>query len=205
MGHRALVAYERPDSHYNIHYTHWSGLNLRLKHDLTPQRPFGGAIPNDQHQGTLEQLLTATAIDADAFEDGPNTDPLVRPQPTAIGVTFDELLSEHLNYLSHEALYVVDADFQITAYRTHWFGLQYDADSITEGPKAGNGAIRTVRWYNGEPVGDGHTQGEFQALKVVVGDMVDRDVFTESEAVAYMAQHLCEWTSPYHELHIRTP
>jgi len=31
-----------------------------------------------------------------------------------------------------------------------------------------------VRWYDGEPVGDGHLQGQFAALKDVVGDMLDK-------------------------------
>ncbi|MBV0903487.1 DUF6735 family protein [Haloarcula salina] len=208
MGHRALVAYERPNSSYNIHYTHWGGLNLRLTHELTPQRPFGGERPDDQQQVTFEQLLDATTIDAidtDAFDRESTNDPSVRPQPMALGVSFDELLEEHLNYLSHEALYVVNEDFQVTAYRTHWFGLQYDAESVTDEPKCGNGAVRTVRWYNGEPVGDGYVQGEFQALKSVVGELVDRGVFTRSSAVTYMAQKLSEWTSPTQDLHIWTP
>jgi len=205
MGHRALVAYERMDSSYNIHYTHWGGLNLRLTHELTPQRPFGGDSPDGRQQETFEHLLDATNIDTDAFDHSCDNAPSVRPEPMALGVSFDDILKEQLNYLSHEALYVVDTGFRITAYRTHWFGLQYDAKSVTEGPKVGNGAVRTVRWYNGEPVGDGYIQGEFQALKSVVGDMIDRDVFTRSAAVRYMQQKLREWTSPAQELHLRIP
>lgn len=45
MGHRALVAYERTDSTYNLHYTHWGGSNLRLKHTITDATPFGGEAP----------------------------------------------------------------------------------------------------------------------------------------------------------------
>jgi hypothetical protein len=35
MGHRALVAYERTDGTYNLHYSHWGGCDLRLKHTIT--------------------------------------------------------------------------------------------------------------------------------------------------------------------------
>lgn len=202
MGHRALVAYERPDSTYNIHYTHWGGLNLRLKQAITSQTPFGGDTPSEQQQATYEHLQTATSADADAFEKEGDT--RVWTEPEVVGVTFDDVLDTHLNYCSHEALYVVDADLRVTAYRTHWFGLQYDCESITDGARTGNGAVRTVRWYNGEPVGDGYVQGEFQALRNVVGDMVDRGVFTRESAVGYMEQRLREWTGSNEELYVRT-
>jgi len=52
-------------------------------------------------------------------------------------------------------------------------------DSQT-GETSGNGALATVRWYDGEPVGDGHLQGQFAAFKDVVGDMLDKGVFTPS-------------------------
>ncbi len=55
--------------------------------------------------------------------------------------------------------------FQVTAYRTLWFGLQYDSETVEQGETVGNGALTTVRWYDGEPVGDGHLQGQFTALK----------------------------------------
>jgi hypothetical protein len=42
------------------------------------------------------------------------------------------------------------------------------------GETVGNGALATVRWYDGERVGDGHLQGQFAAFKDVVGDMIDR-------------------------------
>jgi hypothetical protein len=29
MGHRALVAYERTDGQYTLHYSHWGAANLR--------------------------------------------------------------------------------------------------------------------------------------------------------------------------------
>ena len=59
------------------------------------------------------------------------------------------------------------------AYRTHWFGLQYDCETVDDAPTVGNGALRTVQWYDGEPVGDDFTQWEFRGLKTAVGDMLD--------------------------------
>jgi len=64
------------------------------------------------------------------------------------------------------------------------------------------GALATVRWYDGEPVGDGHLQGQFAALKDVVGDMVDKGVFTQSTARQYLKQKLGEWIGKRQELRI---
>ena len=42
MGHRALVAYERTDGQYTLHYSHWGAANLKLKHRISAESPFGG-------------------------------------------------------------------------------------------------------------------------------------------------------------------
>ena len=44
MSDRALVAYERPDGRYVLHYAHW-GASDGLAERLTPATPFGGADP----------------------------------------------------------------------------------------------------------------------------------------------------------------
>ena len=42
MGHRALVAYERTDGQYTLHYSHWGAANLKLNHRISAESPFGG-------------------------------------------------------------------------------------------------------------------------------------------------------------------
>jgi hypothetical protein len=42
MGHCALVAYERTDGQYTLHYSHWGAANLKLKHRISAESPFGG-------------------------------------------------------------------------------------------------------------------------------------------------------------------
>ena len=177
MGHRALVAYERTDGQYTLHYSHWGAANLKLKHRISAESPFGG---DDTDSKWAKQLFAelADGLEADAVdgylagEDRPST--VVEPKPCATGLTLDEIVADHLDYLHHEAFFVVSTTFEVTAYRTLWFGLQYDSETV------GNGALATVRWYDGEPVGDGHLQGQFAALKDVVGDMLD-DVFEGRE------------------------
>ena len=197
MGHRALVAYERRDGQYNLHYTHWGACNLRLKQTIATETPYGGDDPEAKWPRDVHEKLTNGGSVADVQEqyELENTRRDVEVIPQTIGVTFDTAITDHLNYLSHEALYVVSSDFEVTAYRTHWFGLQYESKSVTAGETVGNGALRTVRWYDSEPVGDGFVQGEFQGLKAVVGDLVDRGVFSEDQALAYMETKVREWSN----------
>jgi len=64
--------------------------------------------------------------------------------------------------------------------------------------------LATVRWYDGKPVGDGHLQGQFAALKDVVGDMIDKGVFTPSTARQYLKRKLAERVGDRLELLIPT-
>jgi len=55
MGHRALVAYERTDGQYTLHYSHWGAANLKLKHCISAESPFGG---EDTDSMWAKQLLS---------------------------------------------------------------------------------------------------------------------------------------------------
>jgi hypothetical protein len=116
-----------------------------------------------------------------AGEDRPST--VVGPKPRATGLSLDEIVADHLDYLHHEAFFVVSTTFEVTAYRTLWFGLQYDSATVEQGETVGNGALATVRWYDGEPVGDGHLQGQFAALKDVVS--TDHCGYTREQKQVY--------------------
>ncbi|MFC4447481.1 DUF6735 family protein [Halorussus aquaticus] len=207
MGHRALVAYERPDELYNLHYSHNGGLHLRLKRELTSRTPFGGKETNSRQELLTELLESTDSTDSivEAFlgaDDRPQTAVDVKPKTTRL--TKDEILTEYLNYADTEAFYVVSSEFDVTAYRVHWFGLYNVADTAEASPLYGYGALRTVRWYDGESVGDGFVQGEFKTLKRITGDLLDRGVFTHEEAVEYLKQKLIAWTDERTELIIRT-
>jgi hypothetical protein len=207
MGHRALVAYERTDGQYTLHYSHWGAADLKLKHRITAETPFGG---EDTNSKWAKQLLAelADGLEADAVEgylageDRPST--VVEPKPRATGLSLGEIVADHLDYLHHEAFFVVSPTFEVTAYRTLWFGLQYDSKTVEQDETVGNGALATVRWYDGEPVGDGHLQGQFAALKDVVGDMLNKGVFTPSTAKQYLKQKLAEQVRDRQELLIPT-
>jgi len=54
MGHRALVAYERTDGQYTLHYSHWGAANLKLNHRISAESPFSG---DDTDSAWAKQLL----------------------------------------------------------------------------------------------------------------------------------------------------
>jgi len=95
-----------------------------------------------------EQLLAelADGLETDAVdgylagEDRPST--VVEPKPRATGLTLDEIVADHLDYLHHEAFFVVSTTFEVTAYRTLWFGLQYDSETVEQGETVGNARSR---------------------------------------------------------------
>ena len=150
MGHRALVAYERTDGQYTLHYSHWGAANLKLKRRISAESPFGGD-GTDSKWATQLLAELADGLGADAVEgylageDRPST--VVEPKPRATGLTLEEIIADHLGYLHHEAFFVVSTTFEVTAYRTLWFGLQYDSETVEQGETVGNGALATVRWY----------------------------------------------------------
>jgi hypothetical protein len=60
MGHRALVAYERPDGRYDVHYSHWGGENLSLGARISRETPLAvGAVEASPLAGPMpfERLL----------------------------------------------------------------------------------------------------------------------------------------------------
>jgi len=196
MGHRALVAYERTDGNYNLHYTHWGGLNLRLMHKITAETPFGGdrrrKWPTDVHAELTAGTDPATVQERFDLEAAAGTD--VEPLPQATDISLTEAINDHLDYLLHEAFYVVDREFEVTAYRTLWFGLKYEATCIAESPTVGHGALQPVQWHEGKPVGDGFTRGQFTGMKQVVGEMVDRGMFDRDGALEYLQGKLFSTT-----------
>ncbi|SEV82971.1 DUF6735 family protein [Natrinema salifodinae] len=57
MGHRALVAYRRPDSLYDLRYSHWGGEDLTLADEITGTTPLA--------DGAIEGALLAGSITRD--------------------------------------------------------------------------------------------------------------------------------------------
>jgi hypothetical protein len=124
VGHRALVAYERPDGRYDCHYAHWGAADLALRRSVAPETPFAGG-------------------GSDRWS------PRVDPVPRASGVRFEEL-PDHLDFEGTEALYVVTLAWVVTAYLPLWFGPTPGSDrdggalvAVADSDDAG----RVRRWF----------------------------------------------------------
>jgi hypothetical protein len=192
MGHRALVAYERTDGTYNLHYSHWGASGLRLKHAITEATPYGGDTPAQWARTTHEALTAGEGVEQvrERLDVEGNCPTDIEPLPQITNVTLEETITNQLDFLTHEAFYVVDHEFEVAAYRTLWLGLQYESEQVDQSPTVGHGVIQTVRWYQGEPVGDGYTQGQFEGMKRIVGKMVDRGVFGQTEALRFLEEQV---------------
>lgn len=157
MGHRALVAYERADDRYDVHYSHW-GAALDLVAGLTRETPFGGPVPRE----------------------GPRDEPAVDPDPIATGVPFPAVVADHLDFVQHEALYVVRDGYDVAEYRVLPF-LIPTADGLIEGnPTVGRGVLLEVT--SADP-GSGYVLGWFDGVRDVIGELVDRGVFDPEDVV----------------------
>jgi len=201
MAHRALVAYERPDGRYNLHYSHEGAYNLQLATGITPETPFGGSVPSIDQRSRLELMLevqpggAGISVDSGRCRSAP-----LELEPREIALTLEAICTDHLDYLTYEAFYVVDRDFDVSAYRTFSFVLDHISHRTTEGDTVGTGVLVPVQWNDNEPVEDGVLRGRLRALKSITRDMLDKDVFDEDEAQTYMIEKLRAWVHDETEL-----
>ncbi|SFS00129.1 hypothetical protein SAMN05216559_2314 [Halomicrobium zhouii] len=205
MAHRALVAYERPDGRFNLHYSHEGAYELRLATDITADTPFGGGVPSTDQRNRLDLMLevqpggAGISVDSGRYRAAP-----VEMEPKEIALALETICEGHVDYLTHEAFYVVDRDFDVTAYRTFSFAMDHVEHQTKEGDTVGNGALVPVRWNDGEPVGDGVLRGRLHALRSITRDTLDRDVFDEDEAQTYMIEKLQTWVHDDAEIHVHS-
>lgn len=59
-------------------------------------------------------------------------------------------------------------------------------ETPSDTPTIGNGALRTVQWYDGQRMGDTDVRGEFRAPWAVVGDLIDDGMFAVGEPHSWM-------------------
>ncbi|MFA9416751.1 DUF6735 family protein [Natrinema sp. HArc-T2] len=98
MGHRALVAYRRPDHRYDVRYSHWGGEGLSLADEISAVTPLAN--------GAVETSLVAESVTCDRLL----TDQL------------DPCVYEAL-YLVDPA-----ADYAVDTYRVCWLEWGNDRD-----------------------------------------------------------------------------
>lgn len=182
MGARALVAYERADGRYSLHYSHWGGADLRLRDELTPAEPFGG-----RGGAPARKALASLQAGGDAG-DLPPIDPadtLVNPAPLVTGLDRDGVAAR-VDFHAHEALYVVALPFDVRAYLPVRTDLSIESDRDDGDPTAGAlvavadaAEVERLReWADG--------------ARTVLADMLDRGVFDPPTARGYLAARVRE-------------
>lgn len=183
MGHRALLAYRREtdddsldsdddhadaeddsadadpvpevgstdeegyDARYDLHRSHWGGADFALLGSLSDEEPFA----SDTH----------VAVD---------------PEPVATDLSLDEIVTNYLDFLHHEAFYRVGLDYETTAYHVLWFGLEADCEAVERSETVGHGAL-----IEAHPDDADYLRGWFRGTKSVVTEMVNRGAFAPDE------------------------
>ncbi|AXR77564.1 hypothetical protein AArcMg_2503 [Natrarchaeobaculum sulfurireducens] len=119
MGHRALVAYQRPDRLYDLRYSHWGGEDLSLIDAIGPASP-----------------LANGAVDAGLFADSVARDRILSD-------FLDPCIYEALYLVSPDSGYAVDA------FRVCWLewgdGRDEGRGAILESRPEDDRAIKT--WF----------------------------------------------------------
>jgi hypothetical protein len=91
VGHRALVAYERPTGGYTIRRSQWGAFGYRLLDSITATSPLGARPRDDEH-------------------------PLVQPGPIGVARDLADVAARFVDPVVHEAAFAVTTTFDVTAF-----------------------------------------------------------------------------------------
>ena len=167
MGHRALVAYRRPDRRYDLRYSHWGGDDLSFADRISAATPLAA--------GAIEPALVADSITRDRV----------------LTEQLDPRVYEAL-YLVDPA-----ADYAVDAYRVCWLewddghhggersgGSRATSDPIGDGSR---GAVVAV-----DPADDRALRVWFRATKTALADVIELGGLSRPAAQAYLEARVCE-------------
>ncbi|WP_338727277.1 DUF6735 family protein [Haladaptatus sp. DJG-WS-42] len=111
----------------------------------------------------------------------------VEPTPRKTGLSLKTILTKHLDFLAHEAFYVVSPDFEVTAYLPVWFGLD-PADGMV-----GNGALVPVVFRDDAPVDVPYVEGWVDGAKACLRAHREACGFTPETTRTFFETALPEW------------
>jgi hypothetical protein len=201
VGHRALIAYERTDHDYDLHHAQWGATNLWLRDRLTERTPYGGDTPPAWGPDLYQALTRGEDVETvtSRFELKRPFETDVDPIPRARGVDFQTAITEHLDYLEYEAVYVVDREFKIRVYRPYWLGLSIPSERE---PTVGHGLLIEVRFEGNQPVGDEYAQGRVDGMRQLARALIARDVLDHTAALKLIVRETVREADPTLELHV---
>ncbi|WP_336001103.1 DUF6735 family protein [Halorientalis halophila] len=173
MGQRALLAVERATDRYDLHYAHWGAHDWQLA-SILADRP-----PSDRLD--VAALARRAGID---------------PTPVATGSSFAAVVTDHLDYQTYDACYVVDADGALSTYLVAWFGLPgHDAVRPRDGALVGVDPGRV------EPDGE-FLRGRVAGLKAAVLALVRADRLVVPAGRSLLASEVRAWRAEDRTVHL---
>lgn len=133
VGHRALVASERHDGTYDLHYSHWgASAECPMAPDRSDRQGRDRFGPDAWPRDLMDRI---GIVGADVHGRVREPDPIaVDPEPIAVGIGFDELVDEYLDVLVHEAVVVVPRSGSVRPF----LPLSTDVDPVS---RAEHGAL----------------------------------------------------------------
>jgi hypothetical protein len=189
MGARALVAYERADGRYSLHYSHWGAAEMRLVRELTPETPFGGRA--DRDTAGARKALAALRAGGDAGDLPPlnPAETLVNPAPLATGLDRAGVVAR-VDFHATEALYLVSLTMEVTTY------LPLRTDCAVESRRDdGDPSAGVTVALDPPPARDAERLHEWaDGARAVLADAVDRGAYDPPAARSYLAGKLRERT-----------
>lgn len=171
MGHRALVTYLNgvPDDEHEM--AEMSGATYYTHwgaHDLKLYHEIGPDDPMPE------------AVDEDSY---------------VTEATVEEIATEELDYLTHEAYYVVDANYEVTPYRTLWYELT--GVGADDWRTTGFGALiepNIVEEYNedGSDYICDYDNTRFAGAKTMLQEVVNKTEVTRRQAFEMLNEYVRE-------------
>lgn len=178
MGSRALVAFQRDDGNFDIHYSHWGAYQLELEEKIQKNEPLGGDNPAPEFLTQLTQTLSETADEEDLSISGHLTE---AQSPTAIQRDADirnvhkndlgQVVDEHPDAI--EALYVVTREFDVTGFMNK---------PLSIGNTRHGSLLIRPKWFGNEPSGLGSIKGRIQGMESTFTELIQDDIITNQDA-----------------------
>jgi len=199
MGHRAIVAYERTDGTYSLHYSHRGAFEYQLRETIGATNPFGECSNEIWATETIDLIRAGETIEQNPIKEKSGYTS-VDPMPRGSADSLEEIANSYVNYLHYEAVYLVSMNWDVDVWVPLWAGLTYDCSRITNANVVGNRVL--VRHVDQNPVCVDHRDltTKWAVVKEVLGDGLDDNWISSDEASTYLRSKLEKWTRPNTDL-----
>lgn len=185
MGHRALVAYQRADGRFDVHFSHRGADRLGLCNDITETTPLGGEASESEFINSFVNALEKEAPNGVRGElTKPQEPTAVESEPKKRALTMPEVCSYLDTYKrSAEALYVVNREFEVVGFRALHVELRDEYN--------GN-ILLSARWYDGEAVSAQFDRGWFNAAETTLSNFISEGILSVEDATNRLIEQTLE-------------